>query len=77
MTKALKDVLQRAEGWPTQAQDELAQVALEIDAALKGGLYHATADELRAIDEALAAVGRGELATDDEVEAIFAKHRGA
>ena len=76
MTKALKDVLQRAESWPAQAQDELAQVALEIDAALKGGLYHATADELRAIDEALAAVARGELATDDEVEAVFAKHRG-
>ena len=77
MTRALKDVLQRAESWPAQAQDELAQIALEIDAALKGGVYHASADELRAIDEALAAVRRGELATDEEVEAVFAKHRGA
>jgi hypothetical protein len=77
MTKALKDVLQRAESWPAQAQDELAQVALEIEAAIKGGAYHASADELRAIDEALAAVRRGELATDDEVGAVFAKHSGA
>jgi len=39
------------------------------------GAYHATADELKAIDEALAAVERGEVATDAEVEAVLAKYR--
>jgi hypothetical protein len=32
---------------------------------------------LRKIDEALVAVRRGEVATDAEVEAVLAKHRGA
>jgi predicted transcriptional regulator len=30
---------------------------------------------LAAIDEALAAVARGEIASEDEVEAVFAKYR--
>jgi hypothetical protein len=38
---------------------------------------HAKREELFKLDEALAAVRRGEVATDDEVEAVFAKHRHA
>ncbi|HEY2136824.1 MAG TPA: hypothetical protein VGH49_13105 [Xanthobacteraceae bacterium] len=67
-------MLSRVERWPEEDQDELAQIALEIEAR-RHGVYHATPDELRAIDEALAAVARGEVATDDEVEAVFAKYR--
>ena len=40
-------------------------------------LYYATPEELRAIDEALEAVERGEIATEEEVEALFAKYRRA
>jgi hypothetical protein len=76
MTKALKDVLTRAEAWPDWAQQDLAELALEIDREVNAGTYRATREELRKIDEALAAVRRGEIATDDEVEAVFAKHRG-
>jgi predicted transcriptional regulator len=57
-----------------QDQDELAQIALEIEAR-RQGVYDATAEELEAIDEALAAVARGEIASDEEVEAVFAKYR--
>jgi predicted transcriptional regulator len=45
--------------------------------ARRQGVYHATPDELRAIDEALASVERGELASNEEVEAVFAKYRRA
>jgi hypothetical protein len=76
MTINLKKVLTRAESWSEQDQEELAQVALEIEAR-RHGVYHASPDELRAIDEALAAVARGDIATDEEVEAVFAKYRGA
>lgn len=38
-------------------------------------LYRATPEELKAIDEAVAEVERGEIATDEEVEAVFAKYR--
>lgn len=74
MTINLKNVLARAETWSEQDQEELAQVALEIEAR-RHGLYHASPDELKAIDEALAAVARGEIASDEEVEAVFAKYR--
>jgi predicted transcriptional regulator len=49
-------------------------MALEIEAR-RHGVYHATPAELAAIDEALAAVSRGEIASDEEVEAVFAKYR--
>ena len=76
MTINLKKVLTRAESWSEQDQEELAQVALEIEAR-RHGLDHATPDELRAIDEALMEVSRGEIASDEEVAAVFAKHRRA
>ena len=73
MTKALQDVLARAEGWPDWAQDNLADIAREIDREVKAGTYRATDEELRKIDEARAAVRRGEVASDAEVEAVLAK----
>jgi hypothetical protein len=55
IAKILKDVLERAENWPADAQTELAQIALEIDASLKAGSYHATPKELAGIDRGLKA----------------------
>jgi RNA polymerase-binding transcription factor DksA len=76
MTKSLEDAFARAESWPEWAQDNLADIAREMDREIKSGTYRATAEELQKIDEALAAVRRGEVATNAEVEAVFAKHRG-
>ena len=75
MTKTLKAVIDRAATWPEWAQDDLAALALEIDREVSAGTYRATREELQKIDEALAEVRRGEVATAEEVEAIFAKHR--
>lgn len=75
--KILKDVLERVETWPEEAQAELAEIALEIDAGLAGGKYHATPEELEGIDRGLKAAREGRFATDKEVEAVFAKHRRA
>jgi hypothetical protein len=47
-----------------------------MDREVQAGTYRATDEELRKIDEALAAVRRGEVAADAEVEAVLAKHRG-
>ena len=74
MNADVKNTLSRVASWPEEDQEELAQVALEIEAR-RHGVYHATPEELVAIDEALAAVARGEIASDDEVEAVFAKYR--
>jgi hypothetical protein len=51
--KKLKDVLQRVEAWPEAAQAELAELALEIDAGLGAGKYHATPEELAGIKRGL------------------------
>ena len=75
--KALKQVLERVETWPEEAQEELAAIALEIDASLKGGVYEATSEELAGIDRGLEAAREGRFATDDEVAAVLAKHRRA
>ena len=75
--KALKDVMQRVETWPEAAQQELAEIALEIEAELQGGVYQASPEELAGIDRGLKAAREGRLATDRDVEAVFAKHRRA
>ena len=75
--KALKEAMQRVESWPQEAQEELAELAFEIDARLKGDKYQATPDELAGIDRGLKAAREGRSATDAEVEAVFAKHRRA
>ena len=68
-------MLERAVTWPEWAQDDLAQLALEIDQEVSAGTYRATREELAKIDQAPTAVRRGEIAGADEVEAVFAKHR--
>ena len=74
MTKdQVKAVLARVPTWPDDRQQELAELALEIEAELAGVGYDATPDELTAIDEGLA----GEAASDEEVRAAFALFRKA
>ena len=74
MTKAeVKAVLDRVPSWPQKRQQELVELALEIEAELAGRAYHATSDELQAIDEGLA----GEAASEEEVKAAFASFRPA
>lgn len=73
MMSKLKDVLQRIDSWPEAAQQELAEIALEIESGFRGGVYHASADELQAIDEADASG----VASQEQVEAAFRAFRRA
>ena len=75
MTKKLRELIEKAQQWPEDAQWELAQIVSEMDAGLKGGTYHATLEELAGIDRGLKDARAGRFATDEEVEAVFAKHR--
>lgn len=74
-SKRLTEALQRVETWPPHVQDELAELALELDAGLKGGEYEPTPDELAGIDRGLRAADEGSFATDQQVEAVLAKFR--
>lgn len=73
--KILRDILERVETWPEEAQRELVEIALEIDAELSGGLYQPTPEELQGIDRGLKAAHDGRFASDSEIRALFAKHR--
>jgi hypothetical protein len=75
--KILKDVLKRVEKRPEEAQTELAQIALKIDAGLGQGKYEATPAELAGIDCGLRAARERHFATDDQVASVFRKHRPA
>jgi hypothetical protein len=74
MTPMTKKLLEQVATWPPEDQEELAEFAREI-AARRSGVYHASSEELQAIDEALGQVARGELASKEEVEAAFAAFR--
>lgn len=72
MTKEqVKAVLDRVLTWPRERQEELAEIALEIEAELGSRAYHATPDELQALDEA----ELSGIANDEEVEAAFRTFR--
>jgi hypothetical protein len=67
-SKAFREAMRRIESWPEAAQDELAEIALEIDARIKGGQYHATPpEELAGIDRGLEAAREGRFAKDQRV----------
>jgi hypothetical protein len=72
MTKdQVKAVLERVPTWPEDRQQELAELALEIEAELAGAEYEATPDELAAIDEGLAE----DAASEEEINAAFTSFR--
>jgi hypothetical protein len=75
MTKVWDELLRRVQSWPEIAQQELAQLALEIETELSRGNYHAAPDELAGIDRGLSDVAKGKFASGEDVEAVFAKHR--
>jgi hypothetical protein len=76
MTNTARQLLERVATWPDEDVVKLEEAAREIE-ALRSGEYRATEEELRAIDEAIAELDRGEIATDAQVRATYAKFRGA
>jgi hypothetical protein len=66
MTISTKKLLDSVASWPEEDQKELAEAARDIEAR-RSGVYHATREELEAIDEA----DRSGVASDEEIEAAF------
>lgn len=76
MTEAdLKQLLKRVQTWPEAAQDELVSLANQIESELRSNDYVATQEELQILDAAIASIDAGEIASEREVEAAFAKFR--
>jgi hypothetical protein len=73
MNKKLETLLEIVSTWPEEAQEELMKSIAEIEAR-HSGVYRLSDDEKAAIESALAAVERGEIATDEEMADLFKRH---
>jgi predicted transcriptional regulator len=73
MTKTLKDVLQHAETWPREDQEELVEYACEIEAR-RTGIFVMSDDERAAVRRGLAEADRGEFVPDDVVAEADKRH---
>ncbi len=74
MTKFLDRAIEAARALPPELQDELARVILQF-AGEDQPAIQLTAEEESSFEESLAQAERGEFATDEQVRAIWAKHR--
>ena len=70
MSPVIKELFEQVASWPQEDQEELAELARQIEAR-RTGVYRATAQELQALDEA----ERSGIASDEEVEAAFRSFR--
>jgi hypothetical protein len=74
MTKLLDRALEAARSLPSDAQDDIARVILQLAGGEEAGPVGLSADERAAIAISKAAAARGEFATDEAVRATWAKH---
>ena len=63
MSPAVKTLLDRVASWPDEDVEKLEDAARMVE-AWRQGEDHASDDELRAIDEAIAQLDRGEVASE-------------
>ena len=73
MNKKLETLLEHVSTWPEEAQAELMQSIVEIEAR-HTGVYRLSDEEKAAIEKALSAADRGEFASDEEMAALFKRH---
>jgi hypothetical protein len=74
MTKLLDQALEVARSLPSDVQDDIARVVLQLAGSDEIAAVALSADERGAIAASKDAAARGEFATDEQVRAIWAKH---
>ena len=75
MNKILKEVIEHAETWPVEDQEELAEYAREIEAR-RTSVYTMSENERAAVRQGLAEADRGEFVPDDIVAEADKRHEG-
>jgi hypothetical protein len=69
MNETAKDILERVATWPQEDQEELAEIAREIEGR-RNGIYVLDGDEKAAIE----AARRSDVASGDDVAAFWKRH---
>jgi predicted transcriptional regulator len=75
MNRILKEVLEHAESWPLEDQQELAEYAREIEAR-RTGIYTMSDDERVTVANGLAEADRGEFVPDEIIAEADKRHEG-
>jgi hypothetical protein len=75
MNKILKEVIEHAETWPVEDQEDLAEYAREIEAR-RTSVYTMSENERVAVRQGLAEADRGEFVPDEIVTEADKRHDG-
>ena len=70
MTKMMKEAIAVLHELPEERQETIARAILDY-ASHDEGVYHLTEDERAEVRAGLAEIERGEIASDDEVRAVY------
>ena len=70
MSLGTRELLEKIASWPEEDQQELAEVAAEIEAR-RTGRYVLTDDERTAVNNGLQQVRRGEFVSDAEMQTFW------
>jgi predicted transcriptional regulator len=70
--KQIKSVLKSVRSWPIEDQEELIELAREIEAR-RTGVYVMDDEERAAVREGLEQARRGEFVSDEEMDAFWKK----
>jgi predicted transcriptional regulator len=74
MSPETKTLLEQVQTWPEEDQEELAQIAREIESR-RTGVYRLSADERAAVRAGMDAARRGDFVPDDEMEEFYRLHQ--
>jgi hypothetical protein len=75
MSPGTKILLERVQTWPEEDQEELADVAREIESR-RSGVYRLSDEERTAVRAGMDAARRGDFVPEDEMDEFYRLHRG-
>jgi predicted transcriptional regulator len=74
MSPGTKELLERVQSWPIEDQEELADLAREIESR-RTGIYRLSDEERAAVRAGMDDARRGNFATDEEIEEFHQRCR--
>jgi predicted transcriptional regulator len=74
MNAKLKDIIECADTWPEEAQEEAVQFLLALEQEYAEP-YELSDEDRKAIDRGLEDMRQGRFATDEQVAAVFNRYR--
>ncbi|MES2193458.1 MAG: hypothetical protein V4517_03495 [Pseudomonadota bacterium] len=73
MSPGTKTLLEQVQSWPQEDQEELADVAREIESR-RTGVYRLSDEERTAVRAGLEDARRGDFVSDEEIDELFRLH---